>query len=828
MGKGATKGGGGGGAPRFGDEYESDPRFAREDAPRRPPPRRDRDGRRGLSRDDRRGASRDDRARGRGRVLRDDDYVDDGFPRASSSEYSRAPRGGRGGRGARGSRGGGRGGRGGRGRRDERDAYAPFEVRGGAFESPRRDAPGAASSAAFAFDPSTRNDTGQNDWDCASCGADNFARRVACFRCGAERGADPDLIAPRPRRERSFDAPPAPRPPLPSRRSRSGAFSASYDDDERLGALPRGHSRYYATCHPGLEDVVAAELRDARTIGASNVVPGASGVAFTGDARTGYLANVWLRSAIRVLCELRHGWLDPAAPGGVAVYDFVRGAAPWEEVLGATPNDPNRVDSGYRSEYRTDSRDASEVSFSTFSFEARVWSCSDVTSTRLAATRAKDAVCDALVDATGSRPPKPPDGHSSADVPMFLTLYRDEATLYRDMSGKSLHRRGYRDAALHRAALNESAAAGALAIAGWAEACERARREPSYRLPVLVDPMCGSGTILIEAALMAGAVAPGLVRADASHAARRNAFAFENWPDHDRDALDSVLREAGELGREARKALGKKPVLVGCEIHPGALSLARRAARLAGVEALVDLTEGDCRDFAHPAVTAEAREEAEDDEAEDGDERSPLDTLGPVALRRGGGGVLVVSNPPWGRRVGGGDARGDEYYGNGGNDDEGFFDGDGPENGGDWERASAENDPASVENAWSALGAFFRRECGGATAHLLSGDAAATRPLRMRARRKRVLGVGGVDCRLLEYRVLPPKKADARGLEELAREERRREEEAGAADASSDSAAGKLTVEQLKTLLRSRGESVGGRKADLVARVLATGGAATP
>ena len=182
------------------------------------------------------------------------------------------------------------------------------------------------------------------------------------------------------------------------------------------------------------------------------------------------------------------------------------------------------------------------------------------------------------------RPPKPPDGHSSADVPMFLTLYRDEATLYRDMSGKSLHRRGYRDAALHRAALNESAAAGALAIAGWAEACERARREPSYRLPVLVDPMCGSGTILIEAALMAGAVAPGLVRADASHAARRNAFAFENWPDHDRDALDSVLREAGELGREARKALGKKPVLVGCEIHPGALSLARRAARLAGVE----------------------------------------------------------------------------------------------------------------------------------------------------------------------------------------------------------------------------------------------------
>ena len=201
--------------------------------------------------------------------------------------------------------------------------------------------------------------------------------------------------------------------------------------------------------------------------------------------------------------------------------------------------------------------------------------------------------------------------------------------------------------------------------------------------------------------------------------------------------------------------------------------------------------------------------------------------------------MLVVSNPPWGMRIG---ARDDGYDG----DDAGDGYGDG-----NWDESSesATSIPGSVrggegvegreppvaaprapdvEEAWQSLGAFFRRECGGATAHLLSGDAAATRPLRMRARRKRVLGVGGVDCRLLEYRVLPPKKADARGLEELAREERRREEEAGAADASSDSAAAKLTVEQLKSLLRSRGESVGGRKADLVARVLATGGAATP
>jgi 23S rRNA G2445 N2-methylase RlmL len=136
------------------------------------------------------------------------------------------------------------------------------------------------------------------------------------------------------------------------------------------------------------------------------------------------------------------------------------------------------------------------------------------------------------------RPPPPTSGHASADVPLFLSLYRDEAVMYRDMSGESLHRRGYRDAAIHRAALNESAAAGVLSLAGYAKCCDNARGPNAVPLPALVDPMCGSGTILIEAALMAGRVAPGLIRADA--AARRRssgtrgdqsaaAYAFERW-----------------------------------------------------------------------------------------------------------------------------------------------------------------------------------------------------------------------------------------------------------------------------------------------------------
>lgn len=285
---------------------------------------------------------------------------------------------------------------------------------------------------------------------------------------------------------------------------------------------------------------------------------------------------------------MHRGWLDASIPGGQAVYDFVRRTAPWEEVV---PRDGEL----------------------TFSVESRVWSCTDVTSTRLAATRAKDAICDALVvrrrgenggtryeeeqngtmektsfgfffkpnfcllhtfflggakafasvceffsysfgirrrrpfveDAQGWRPQPPAGGHSTADVPLFLSLYRDEAVMYRDMSGESLHRRGYRDAAIHRAALNESAAAGVLSIAGWAAACESARLSRSgagggggapYTLPVLVDPMCGSGTLLVEAALMAGCVAPGLLRVEAANnradraregASVPSAFAFE-------------------------------------------------------------------------------------------------------------------------------------------------------------------------------------------------------------------------------------------------------------------------------------------------------------
>jgi 23S rRNA G2445 N2-methylase RlmL len=195
----------------------------------------------------------------------------------------------------------------------------------------------------------------------------------------------------------------------------------------------------------------------------------------------------------------------------------------------------------------------------------------------------------------------------------------------------------------------------------------------------------------------------------------------------------------------------------------------------------------------------ERLKEASDDVSEKyGEGFVDLDALGPVTTRPGGGGVLVVSNPPWGKRldVGGGrDAdgqrrsakrwgareRGGDGYGEEEADDF-FLDADAAREeeedsvgGHSSLETFGEEDDDETQSAWQSLGVFFRRECAGATAHLLSGDAGATRPLRMRAKKKRVLGVGGVDCRLLEYRVLPPKRE--KNLADLAREAREEEAE---------------------------------------------------
>jgi putative N6-adenine-specific DNA methylase len=192
---------------------------------------------------------------------------------------------------------------------------------------------------------------------------------------------------------------------------------------------------------------------------------------------------------------------------------------------------------------------------------------SEITHGKYAAQRVKDAIVDQFRDRTGARP--------SVDtrrphLPLKLALIRNTASLYLNLSGASLHKRGWRPIQV-KSPLNESTAAGLLVLSGW---------DPSTPL---VDPMCGSGTFVIEAAAMAADRAPGL----------RRRFAFESWPDFDARLWRALVEEAEKRARD------RLPFTIeGADRHGGALSLASRGAREAGVGGLVRFVQSDVRAYA--------------------------------------------------------------------------------------------------------------------------------------------------------------------------------------------------------------------------------------
>jgi len=175
------------------------------------------------------------------------------------------------------------------------------------------------------------------------------------------------------------------------------------------------------------------------------------------------------------------------------------------------------------------------------------------------ALRVKDAIVDQIRDSQGDRPSIDRD---DPDVKVFVYLANDKVTFYLDMSGQPLHMRGYR-ARSGDAPLRESLAAAILRMSGWD------RQSP------LIDPMCGSGTLAIEAALWASGMAPGLAR---------DRFGFERWDCHsDKDAAEMrALR-----GKLRGQATGQKPSIVAADIDPAVLEVARANARIAGIKLAV-------------------------------------------------------------------------------------------------------------------------------------------------------------------------------------------------------------------------------------------------
>ena len=283
----------------------------------------------------------------------------------------------------------------------------------------------------------------------------------------------------------------------------------------------------------GLEPVLAKELTQ---LGANNVQIGRRMVSFTGDKEMMYRANFQLHTAIRILKPIRHF----KAKSADDVYEEIK-KIDWNQYL--APEKTFAVDSVV------------------FSEEFR--------HSKFVAYKVKDAIVDYFREQTGKRPNI---SVANPDVRLNMHIAEDNCTLSLDSSGESLHRRGYRQESVE-APLNEVLAAGMILLSGWQGDTD------------FIDPMCGSGTLPIEAALIARNMAPGLFRKE---------YAFEKWPDFDADLFDEIYNDESQE-REF------KHHIYGYDIDIKAVNTARMNAKAAGLSADITIEQQDFKDFTQPA-----------------------------------------------------------------------------------------------------------------------------------------------------------------------------------------------------------------------------------
>lgn len=295
---------------------------------------------------------------------------------------------------------------------------------------------------------------------------------------------------------------------------------------------------FTATCAAGLEELVAAEMAEC---GAENLATAPGAVTWSaGTLESGYRACLWSRCASRILLEIAR--FD--APNPDAVYEGAS-AVLWDEHL------------------------AINKKFAVTCTQAN----SPIGHTQFAALKVKDAVVDQFRRRFGRRPDVDAD---RPDLRLHLHLQGTGARLAVDLSGESLHRRGYRVAA-GPAPLKESLAAALVRLSGWPDHVEEE--------PVLLDPMCGSGTLLIEAALMLAKSAPGLAR---KH------FGFMGWAGHEHGLWERLTAEA--LEREAEADPQNLPRFIGYDADPRAVAAAQKNVIAAGLRDAVVIHQ---RELAH-------------------------------------------------------------------------------------------------------------------------------------------------------------------------------------------------------------------------------------
>ncbi len=287
------------------------------------------------------------------------------------------------------------------------------------------------------------------------------------------------------------------------------------------------NNNYIAKTLAGLEPVLADELR---ALGATDLSVLRRAVTFSGDQAMLYNANIWLRTAVSVLQPLRSFSFKTKED----FYEQMKEQA-WHELFA-----PDK----------------------TISVIATAYDSDVFNNTMFLAQLGKDAIVDRFYEAHGRRPDVDTAG---ANVRIVVNVHEDQCKVSLDSSGEALFKRGYRRAG-GRAPINEALAAGLIRLAGW-----------DMKSPFL-DPMCGSGTFSIEAAMMSANMAPG---------ADRRQFGFCQWNDYDHDLFQS-LREAA---REKQTPL-KVPVIAS-DIKGMMLDLTRQNAMNAGLLGSVQVRKQD-------------------------------------------------------------------------------------------------------------------------------------------------------------------------------------------------------------------------------------------
>ncbi len=282
----------------------------------------------------------------------------------------------------------------------------------------------------------------------------------------------------------------------------------------------------------GLEPVLAAELTE---LGANNIQIGRRMVSFAGNKELMYRANFQLRTAIRILKPIKHFRATTAEE----VYDAVK-QVDWTEYL---TND------------------------TTFAVDSVVFS-NEFRHSKFVAYKVKDAIVDQFREKTGDRPNI---RLVNPDIQLHIHIAEYDCTLALDSSGESLHRRGYRQESVE-APLNEVLAAGIILQTGWRGECD------------LIDPMCGSGTIPVEAALIARGIAPGVFRKE---------YAFEKWPDFDPDLFSAIYDDDSR----------ERPFdhhIYGYDNNRQAVAIATKNVRAAGLSKEITIDFKDFKDFVQP------------------------------------------------------------------------------------------------------------------------------------------------------------------------------------------------------------------------------------